>query len=377
MIKITIDGKTTEVPEGATVLETARKLHIAIPTLCHHPKLTPFGGCRLCIVEIKGIPKPVTSCTTPVTDGMEVTTTSPTLERLRKTILELILSDHPNDCMLCERAGDCTLQELAYFYGINPASPPLLKGDKGGFEGERRIYTKRDGNPFIERDMEKCILCGRCVKVCDEVEGVGAIDFAYRGFKSKICPPYENDLDCEFCGQCIAVCPTGALTGKSWKQRGRQKDVREVDTTCGYCGCGCSLTLHVNGNEVIRADSKEATVNEGWLCAKGRFGYSFISSPDRLKKPLIRIGTKDERRETREVSNSSFVHHPSSIFREASWDEALDYIAERLKKIKEKHGPDSIAGLSSARATNEENYLFQKFMRGAIGTNNIDHCARY
>jgi predicted molibdopterin-dependent oxidoreductase YjgC len=346
MPKVTIDGKTVDVPEGITVLDAARRLHISIPTLCHHPKLTPFGGCRLCLVEIKGIPRPVTSCTTPVNDGMEVTTTSPNLESLRKTVLELILSDHPNDCMVCERAGDCTLQELAYFYGVR----------ENRFEGERRTYTKRDGNPFVERDMEKCIMCGRCVKVCDEVEGVGAIDFAYRGFKSKICPPYEKDLDCEFCGQCIAVCPTGALTGKSWKQRGRQKDVKEIDTTCGYCGCGCSLTLHVHGNEVIRVDSKADTINEGWLCVKGRFGFSFINSPDRLTKPLIkRNGT----------------------FEEASWDEALDYIAERLKNIKEKHGSDSLAGLSSARATNEENYLFQKFIRGVIGTNNVDHCARY
>ncbi len=346
MIKLMIDGKTLSVPDGTTVLDAARRFHINIPTLCHHPKLTPFGGCRLCLVEIKGIPRPVTSCTTPAAEGMEVTTTSPNLESLRKTVLELILSDHPNDCMICERAGDCTLQELAYFYGIR----------KNRFSGERRTYSKRDGNPFIERDMEKCILCGRCVKVCDEVEGVAAIDFAYRGFKSKICPPYEKDLNCEFCGQCVAVCPTGALTGKAWKQRGRQKDVREVDTTCAYCGCGCSLTLHVQGNEVIRVTSREDTLNEGWLCVKGRFGYNFINSPERLKKPLIRKDGKLE---------------------EASWETALDYVAGRLKDVRDKYGPNAIAGLSSARCTNEENYLFQKFIRGVIGTNNVDHCARY
>ncbi len=358
MPKITIDGKTATVPEGISVLDAAKRLHVAIPTLCHHPKLTPFGGCRLCMVEIKGVPRPVTSCTTPVSEGMEVITASANLEKLRRTVLELILSDHPNDCMVCERAGDCTLQELAYFYGLR----------ENRFEGERRTYAKRDGNPFIERDMEKCILCGRCVKVCDEVEGVGAIDFAYRGFKSKVCPPYEKDLDCEFCGQCVAVCPTGALTGKSWKQKGRQKNVKEVDTTCGYCGCGCNLTLHVQGNEVIRVDSKENTLNEGWLCVKGRFGYGFIHSPDRLKKPLIRIVPKDI------LAGSENV---SGLFREASWDEALEYIAGRLKAIRDEHGSDAIAGLSSARCTNEENYLFQKFIRAAIGTNNVDHCARY
>lgn len=358
MIKATIDGKRIAVPEGTTVLDAAKKLNIPIPTLCHHPKLTPFGGCRLCIVEIKGVPRPLTSCTTPVSDGMEVTTSSPYLENLRRTVLELILSDHPNDCMVCEKAGDCTLQELAYFYGIR----------ENRFAGERRIYTQRDGNSFIERDLEKCIMCGRCVKVCDEVEGVVAIDFGYRGFKSKICTPFEKDLDCEFCGQCVAVCPTGALTGKLWKQKGRQKNIREIDTTCPYCGCGCNLTLHVQGNEVIRVSSREDTLNEGWLCVKGRFGYSFINSPDRLKKPLIRIVPK--------TLYASRVTR-NEVFREVSWEEALDYVADRLKKIREEHGPEAIAGLSSARCTNEENYLFQKFIRAVIGTNNIDHCARY
>ena len=345
MLKITIDGKATQVPQGTTVLDAARMLDISIPTLCHHPKLTPFGGCRLCLVEIKGIPRAVTACTTPVTDGMEVTTSTPQIEQLRKSVLELILSDHPNDCMLCESAGDCTLQELAYFYGAKGST----------FEGERRVYPKRDGNPFLERDMEKCIMCGRCVKVCDEVQGVGAIDFTYRGFKSKICPPYEEDLNCEFCGQCVSTCPTGALTGKMWSLKGRQKDVKEVDSVCSYCGVGCNLTLNVRNNEIIRVTSKPQTGNEGWLCVKGRFGYGFVNSPDRLTKPLIK---------------------KNGTFEEVSWDYALDYISSKLKDIKKEFGADSIGGLSSARCTNEENYLFQKFIRSAIGTNNVDHCAR-
>lgn len=378
MVKLNIDGRMIEVAEGTTILNASRMLNIEIPTLCNHPKLTPFGGCRLCLVEVKGVPRPLTSCTTPVSEGMEVTTSTPALEDLRKTVLELILSDHPNDCMICEKAGDCTLQELAYFYGISPYNPPLLKGDKGGFLGERRIYEKRDGNPFIERNMEKCILCGRCVKVCDEIQGVGAIDFAYRGFKSKICPPFERDMDCEFCGQCVAVCPTGALTGKMWQLRGRQKDIKEVDTTCAYCGTGCNITLHVRKNEVVRVTAKEDKWNEGWLCVKGRFGYTFINSPDRLKKPLIRIAPKHIADFGFRISdlNSEVRNQQSAIFKEVSWDEALDYISAKLKEIKEKHGPDSIAGLSSARCTTEENYLFQKFMRAAVGTNNVDHCAR-
>ena len=345
MIDLKINDRTVSVAEGSTILEAARSAEIPIPTLCHHPKLTPYGGCRLCIVEVKGSPRAVTSCTTPVSNGMEVTTSTPLLEKQRKTILELILSDHPNDCMVCEKAGDCTLQELAYFYGIR----------ENRLEGERRKYETRDNNPFIERDLEKCILCGKCVRVCDEVQGVGAIDIAFRGFNAKICPPFDKDLDCEFCGQCVAICPTGALTGKAWAQKGRQKNVVEVETVCAYCGCGCNLTLHVSNNEVVRVSSREDTINEGWLCPKGRFGYSFINSPERLKTPLIKEKGK---------------------FREATWDEALGLVAEKLKKTKSKYGADAIGGLASARCTNEENYLFQKFIRAAVGTNNVDHCAR-
>ena len=391
MVTLTIDGKKVTVRKLSTVLDAIKKLDISIPTLCHHPELTPFGGCRLCIVEIKGIARPATACTTPVSEGMEVITTSPTLEKMRRTTLELILSDHPDDCRVCERAGDCKLQELAYFYAIK----------ENRFSGERRVYKERDGNPFVEREMEKCILCGQCVRICDEIQGVGAIDFAYRGFRTKICPPYDKDLNCEFCGQCVAVCPTGALTGKMWAQKGRQ-DLNEVDTICPYCGCGCNLTLVVRRNEVIRVTSKTDTINEGWLCSKGSFAYGFIHSPERLKKPLIRVAPKEQSAFSVQQTNppipsldpsvsplakvgieggwggDSKLQTPNSeLYREASWDEALDFISKRVKEIKGKYGPDSIGGLSSARCTNEENYLFQKLMRAVIGTNNVDHCARY
>jgi predicted molibdopterin-dependent oxidoreductase YjgC len=345
-VSLKIDGRELKVKEGTTVLQAARENDIYIPTLCDDPRLEPYGACRLCLVQIKGMPRPVTSCTTPVSEGMEVETTNEYIERLRRTIVELILSDHPNDCMVCEKAGDCTLQELAYFYNLRD----------NRFLGERREYAERDGNPFIERDMEKCILCGKCVRVCNEVEGFGAIDIAYRGFNAKVCPPFEKDLDCEFCGQCVSVCPTGALMGKPSLGKGRQKDIKKVKTICPYCGTGCNITLHVSRNEVIRVSSDPDTINEGWLCVKGRFGSRFINSPDRLKHPLLK-------------KNGSFE--------EVSWDEALDYIAERLGEIKDKYGADSIAGLLSARCTNEENYLFQKMIRAAVGTNNVDHCARY
>lgn len=359
MARITIDDKTFDVPDHFTILEAARSAGIHIPHLCHHRKLTPFGGCRLCIVEVRGIMKPMTSCNTTVSDGMVVSTATDQIEKLRKMLLELILSDHPNDCMLCESAGDCKLQDLAYVYGIR----------ENRYAGERRVYTQRDGNPFIERDLEKCILCGRCVKVCDEVQGVEAIDFGYRGFKSKICTNFEDDLDCEFCGQCISVCPTGALTGKLWAQKGRQHGAKEVKTVCPYCGTGCNITVHAKQNDILKITSDKKTWNEGWLCVKGRFGYRFVNSPDRLTKPLIRTRQKHGFQGHREESSSE-------LFKEVSWDEALDYIAAKLKDIKEQHGADSIGGLSSARCTNEENYLFQKMIRAAVGTNNVDHCAR-
>jgi len=345
-VTVIIDGKYIEVKEGTTILEAARKGGIYIPTLCDDPRLEPYGACRLCLVQVKGMPKPVTACTTPVSDKMEVITSTEQIERIRRTIVELLLSDHPNDCMVCEKAGDCALQELAYFYNIR----------ENRFSGERRRYFHKDENPFIERDMEKCVLCGKCVRVCEEVQGVGAIVMSYRGFNVKVSTAFEKDLDCEFCGQCVSVCPTGALIGKLSIGKGRQKDIKKVDTICPYCGCGCNITLHVSRNEIIRVTSSANTINEGWLCVKGRFGFDFVSSPDRLKNPLIK---------------------ENGVFKEVSWQEALVYVADRFKQIKEKYSPNAIAGLSSARCTNEENYLFQKFMRAVIGTNNVDHCARY
>jgi predicted molibdopterin-dependent oxidoreductase YjgC len=314
-ISLVIDGKQISVPSGTTILDAAKQVGITIPALCYHPKVSRSGACRVC---------------------------------MRRDLIDLILSDHPYDCMVCQKTGECELQELAYKYSIrNPV-----------FRGERRQYAQKDGNPFIDRDMEKCILCGRCVKICDEVQGVGAIDFAYKGFWAKVCPPFEQDLNCEFCGQCVMVCPTGALIGKNWVARGRYWNMREVESTCPYCGVGCTLSLHVKENEIVRVTAKEGRgVNDGLLCVKGRFGYQFVSSPDRLKTPLIR-------------------RRKGGDLEPATWDEALGVVASRLKRVKEQYGPDAIAGLSSARCTTEDNYLFQKFMRAAVGTNNVDHCAR-
>ncbi len=345
MLTVTIDGKPIEVPEKTTILKAAKMLDIYIPTLCYNPKLSPSGRCKLCAVEVKGSSKPVYSCLIPVKDGMEVTATSPQLFELRKTNLEKILADHPNGCMTCEGAGECTLQELAYFYDIDITK---LKTEKGDY--------RKDNNPFIEWELDKCIKCGLCIKICDEVQGVKALAFDKTDPKGKITTHDGKDMNCEFCGQCVSVCPTSALTAKMWKRKGRQKGVKQTDTVCPYCGVGCNITLHVKDNEIVRVTSKEdSIVNNGLLCVKGRFSYEFVSSPDRLKTPLIR---------------------KNGELQPASWDEALDYTAQRLREIKDTYGPEAIAGLSSARCTTGENYLFQKFMRAVIGNNNVDHCAR-
>ncbi len=348
-MKIRVNNREVEAIEGETILEAAMRAGVKIPTLCHHPKLSNYGGCRVCVVEVGGMNRLITSCTTPVSDGMVVTTDSPKIRETRKTLLELILSDHPNDCMTCDKTGECALQDLAYEYGANVKENP--------YDGAMRQYPTEDKNPFIIRDFSKCILCAKCVRVCDEVRGVGAIDVMKRGFYAKVAAPFDGVLNCEFCGNCVDVCPVGSLTEKLAKGKGRTWETRKVDTICGYCGVGCGITLHIKDNTVIKVTPTEKeSVNNGALCVKGKFAYDFINNKDRLTRPLIK---KDDK------------------FVEASWDEAIDYTVKRLKEIKEKYGSNSIGGLSSARCTNEENYIFQKFIRAGIGTNNVDHCARY
>jgi NADH dehydrogenase/NADH:ubiquinone oxidoreductase subunit G len=346
-MKVFIDGKEIDAEPGSTILEAAQSAGIHIPTLCYHKQLSPYGGCRVCIVEVEGIPRLVASCTTPLTEAMVIRTDSEQIRKNRKTVIELILSNHPNECMVCEQSGRCELQDLAYEFGLTDVR----------FKGEKSVHEVENVNPLLERDYNKCILCGRCVRMCDEVQGVGAVDFSKRGFKAKIATAYDGVLDCEFCGNCITACPVGALTGKPSRFKGRPWETKKVKTVCNYCGCGCSLILHAKDGKIMRVTSVEdECVNEGLTCVKGKFGFEYINHEDRLKTPLIK-------------KNGTFV--------EASWDEALDTVAEHFKRIKDENGGDSIGGLCSAKCTNEDNYLFQKFMRTVIGTNNIDHCARY
>ncbi len=349
MIRLVVNGRQITAPKGKTILEICREASIFIPTLCYDERLEAYGGCRLCLVEVKGVNRPLTACTTPAEDGMELTTESDTLRRLRRTTLSLILSNHPNDCMCCDNAGDCALQELAYLYEVKP----------GMYEGERWDLPIREDNPFITFEPNKCISCSRCTRICNGVVMAGTIEMTGRGFLTMPDTAFGKPRslqNCEFCGQCVSTCPTGALTDKKGRHKGRSHDVTKVKTTCAYCGTGCNFYLHVKDKKVIKVSSDyEAPVNQGNLCIKGRYGYDFIHNPERLKTPLIK---KD------------------GVFHETTWDEALQLVATKFKELIDKYGPEKVGGFSSSRCTNEENYLLAKWVRCAVGSNNVDNCAR-
>jgi predicted molibdopterin-dependent oxidoreductase YjgC len=343
-VSLTIDGVKIEVPEGTTVLEAAQKAGVYIPTLCYDADLKPYGACRLCIVEIEKMRGLPTACTTEATNGMVVHTETPLVNQSRQITMELIMANHHGECLTCAKNQNCELQKIARYLGI----------EEKHFDRMRRS-TKTvpvdDSNPAYIRDMNKCILCARCVRACHEVTGIDAIDIAYRGDLATIAGLGNKPIllsRCETCGECVARCPTGALIFRNNRQV-----TREVKTTCPYCAVGCQVYLGIRGGEIIsvRGD-KEGPSNEGHLCVKGRFGVAdFVHHKDRLKKPLIKRNGK---------------------FEEASWDEALNLVASKLKTYKS----DEVGVISSARSTNEANYMMQKFGRVVLQTNNVDHCAR-
>lgn len=377
MIKLTIDGREIQAEAGATVMEAALSNGIDIPRLCYHTDLSVSGGCRLCIVEVDGWGDPRPSCGLACEEGMVVTTQSEQLTELRRRTLDVFLSEHPLDCVTCEKSGACMLQKYAYEFGLKETSLH--------FEVPRTLY--QDDNPFFVRDHQYCILCGRCVRVCDEIVGVHAIDFAGRGFEAHIATPFDGpmkDSTCVFCGNCVEICPTAALMPVSRLGKGREWELNWIRTTCGYCGVGCQIDFGVKDDEIVYARAAAAdTVNGDFLCTKGRYGWDFVSNPDRLTQPMIRrdvayeLGLTDEAWEMPARSPLS-IRRPDvdEYFIPVEWDTALDYCTEKLAEIVEERGPDSVMGLASARCSNEENYLFQKFFRAGIGTNNVDHCAR-
>jgi formate dehydrogenase alpha subunit len=375
MIKITINNQPIETTPQTSVLEAALAHGIDIPRLCYHPDLAPSGGCRLCVVEVEGRPTPTPSCGLNCADGMVIHTQTEQLETMRRDIIDLFISDHPLNCVICDKNGACDLQKYAYRYNLHETSYD--------FELSRTLY--QDDNPFFVRDHQYCILCGKCVRVCDEIVGANAIDFADRGFASYISTPFDVPLAesaCVFCGSCVQVCPTAALLPRNKIGRGREWELDRTRTICGYCGVGCSLEYALKDGEILYAQSfPEAPVNGEFLCVKGRYGWDFVNKPDRLTEPLVRKDLAYQLGLTTEPwalpEKSVLQSKPSADnYTPVSWEQALDITAAKLANIIQKHGSNAVAGLTSARCTNEENYLFQKFMRAGVGTNNVDHCAR-
>jgi len=360
IVRLTINGRQVIAGKGATVLEAALGAGSYIPTLCYDPDLKPYGGCRLCVVEIEGMGGLVSSCTTPATDGMVVHTDTPRVNQSRRITMELIIANHHGDCLACAKSQDCELLKIARYLGIEQERVERLR--KG-----TQVLSVDKSHPAFIRDLNKCILCAKCVRACHEIVCHDAIDIAFRGNLARIATfgdrPIAESI-CKSCGECVMRCPTGALVPK-WEK----PPAEEVKTICPYCGVGCSIYLGVLDNRVIsvRGDP-QGPANRGSLCVKGRWGYDFLSHPERLTTPLIRLSGV-----ARKTGQDGQVNQ---IFREASWDEALELAANKLLELRQAHGADNIAALSSAKCTNEDNYVMQKFVRAVIGTNNIDHCAR-
>ena len=346
---IHIDGKAIPFEGNKTVLQIARENGIYIPSLCYHPRLGPASKCRVCGVEGEGMRALQTACSLMPTDTMKVQTASERVIEARKMVVNLLLANGNHNCLYCDMNGDCELQEAVQKLGIE--HPAFLVEEHEELD---------DSAAFILRDPNKCIQCGRCIAGCNNQVVNEVLDFGYRGSHTAVVCDSDKPMGestCVQCGECVQLCPVGALVEKKNLRKAFPWEIRKVRTTCPYCGVGCQLELHVKGDRIIRVKGVEgAQPNQGHLCVKGRYGYDFIYSPDRLTSPLIR--EKDGK------------------FREAGWDEALDLVANKFKQIISESGPDAIAGVSCARSVNEDSYNMQKLFRSVIGTNNIDHCAR-
>ncbi len=364
MVTLEIDGLEITVPEGTSIMRAAMELGTKIPKLCATDTVNAFGSCRLCLVEIEGRKGTPASCTTPVAHGMKVKTENDRLNKLRKGVMELYISDHPLDCLTCAANGDCELQDMAGAVG--------LRDVRYGYEGDNHVFKKRDGgeenfrfkakdesNPYFTFDPAKCIVCSRCVRACEEVQGTFALTIDGRGFASHVSAGMDEGFlnsECVSCGACVQACPTATLTEKSVIQKGQAE--HSVITTCAYCGVGCSFKAEMKGEDVVRmVPYKDGGANEGHSCVKGRFAWGYATHKDRITSPMIREKITDP-------------------WKEVSWDEAIQYAAGRFKDIQSRYGRTSIGGITSSRCTNEEVYVVQKMIRAAFKNNNTDTCAR-
>ncbi len=346
-VTLTIDGKPVTFPKGTLVIEAARQTGIMIPHFCYHPKLAPDANCRMCLVEIEKMPRLQTSCSTPIAEGMVVRTATTVVNEAYKSVLEFILANHPLDCAVCDQGGRCDLQDFSHEY-----TPTTSR-----FVEVKRVFPKEYFSPLIETEMNRCVQCLRCVRYCDEVMDVKALGAVGRGTMTEIKHFTHHELECEFCGGCVQICPVGAITSRLSLYEFRPWMLKRTDTICTYCGDGCRITIQTKGNQLIEVNSAHgAGRNNGDLCPRGFFGYHATEHPERLTSPLLR-------------RNGELVP--------VTWEEALEFVAEACVRLKLAHGPEGFAGLISSRCTNEDLYVFQKFMRLAIGSNRIDSSPRY
>ena len=343
LVKLTMNGREITAEKGTLLIEAARQNGIEIPSFCYYEGLTLQAACRMCLVEVEKTPKLQVGCTLPVAGGMVVHTESPVVRAARKSTLEFLLTNHPLDCPVCDKGGECELQDMTFRYGL----------DHSRFNEEKLHYPEEKWSPLVYYDAPRCILCFRCVRVCDEGMDVKALGIGSRGVNSVILPNKPGELACEECGMCIDICPVGALTSGTYRYQTRPWEMKYVPDPCTHCSNGCKTTLGVRNNEILRANNRDHSgVNGEFLCAKGRFGFDFTHNPERVRQPLIRRDGKLEA---------------------ASWEDALEEIARRLKQVREKHGANSIGVIGSNHTTNEESYLLNRFARATLGTNNIDH----
>jgi NADH-quinone oxidoreductase subunit G len=342
-VTFSLDDRALTVPAGTLVIEAAKRQGIEVPSFCYYQGLSLQAACRMCLVEVEKMPKLQTACTLVAMDGMVVRTNTPQIHDARKGVLEFLLTNHPLDCPVCDKGGECELQDMVFRYGA----------DTSRFVEEKIHVPEEKWSPLVYYDAPRCILCFRCVRVCDEGMDVKALGVGARGVHSVIIPNAGDHLDCEECGMCIDICPVGALTSGTYRYKTRPWEMQYVSTVCTHCSNGCKTTLSVRNNEILRANNRDLSgINKDFLCAKGRFGFDFTSHPERLKEPLVRRGGKLE---------------------PATWEEAMETVASRLAEIHKSGGADAIGFLGSNRTSNEENYLFSRLARAVVGTNNIDH----